>query len=300
MAPKDSLERYIEQTFGVETEGPLVDLATQVAERLQEGHEHQLRVVVPLLDEHVAWTSPGNVVYVSRQLLARCTSAGAVAFVIAHELAHQELGHVPSHRESSPQSALNQFMRYVYAPELERAADQRAVELCLSAGYEADRCVDAVKLLASLAVDVQRPGDDAPTAWHQRRGYQSTERETEVLAHIRRLTREGEQVVTRCRYCRNEGAIVCPRCKHGYCVRHRPRRTVHCASCRVDELTLRDKLKAYGWSFEFDVSWWAVGLTVLALVVFVLLLTMGGTVDSETVTQPVQHPPTYPALPLGF
>ncbi|HEX8108205.1 MAG TPA: hypothetical protein VF516_10785, partial [Kofleriaceae bacterium] len=90
-------------------------------------------------------------------LLERLADDDAAAFVVAHELAHHRLGHVPA----LPRSwlALGRLLLvalerwWIATPEHEHDADQLAIELCVDAGYDAGRCIAALEHLVNVSLD---------------------------------------------------------------------------------------------------------------------------------------------------
>lgn len=107
--------------------------------------------VVPWMDSFTAFTAPGKYIYVGRRLLERCPHEDSAAFVIAHELAHHDLGHLaifsgPFARRAATMTApmmavlfFRMLQKRIYSPEWELAADRAAIDLCLRAGYDAGR-----------------------------------------------------------------------------------------------------------------------------------------------------------------
>jgi glycosyltransferase involved in cell wall biosynthesis len=79
-----------------EQEAWAVERVGRVNDRLQSGRlpANRLIVEIPWLEEVTAFTAPGRYIYFSRRLYERCYTDEQVAFVIAHELAHHDLGHV--------------------------------------------------------------------------------------------------------------------------------------------------------------------------------------------------------------
>src|SRR5207253_1663864 len=103
-------------------------------------------------------------IYVLRELLQRCASDDPVAFVLAHEMAHHDLGHL------DPFAGRAAFLRRIPAgadvalllraaqwllisPEAESAADAYAVDLCLRAGFDGRRCLELFDILEAAALD---------------------------------------------------------------------------------------------------------------------------------------------------
>jgi hypothetical protein len=119
--------------------------------------------------EIIAFTLPGRFVYISRRLLERCASEDPVAFALAHEIAHHELGHLHGADEAAaslPRGvpgvsagrvalvvAALLIERRVHGPENEAAADARALELCIAAGYDGRRCIQLFDILEADALD---------------------------------------------------------------------------------------------------------------------------------------------------
>lgn len=80
------------------------DRVRAAAERLQRERpvEERLVGVVPWLDAFNAFTAPGKYVYFGRRLLERCPHEDSAAFVVAHEIAHHDLGHLELFAGPSP------------------------------------------------------------------------------------------------------------------------------------------------------------------------------------------------------
>jgi Zn-dependent protease with chaperone function len=95
--------------------------------------------------------------YVSRRLLERLADDDAAAFIIAHELAHHRLGHIVAIPRSWLGVARGVLIwleqRWTKTPGHERAADLLAIELCLDAGYDPERCIAALAHLEQVSLD---------------------------------------------------------------------------------------------------------------------------------------------------
>jgi predicted Zn-dependent protease len=114
--------------------------------------------------EITAFTLPGRFVYISRRLLERCASDDPVAFALAHELGHlhgvdeaaaalpRGVPGVGAGRVALMVAALL-IERRVHGPENEAAADARALELCIAAGYDGRRCIQLFDVLEADALD---------------------------------------------------------------------------------------------------------------------------------------------------
>ena len=125
----------------------------------------------PALETTILWVAPplaftlaGKHVYISRTLLERLPSDDATAFVLAHEAAHHDLGHLDLYGSWANWLPRAQATGYIaallgviehhrYGPEREAAADDYAVDLLLKAGFDGQRAVQALAILENLALD---------------------------------------------------------------------------------------------------------------------------------------------------
>jgi Zn-dependent protease with chaperone function len=121
----------------------------------------RLETLVLWIPEKTAFTFPGRHLYLSRALLERAHSDDAVAFIVAHELAHHRLGHLATslllERLPGPlQAAATGVIAtrwFALSAGREADADVHALNLCLAAGYDAHRCLAAFDLLEAAALD---------------------------------------------------------------------------------------------------------------------------------------------------
>ena len=162
----DWLQRELAEECYFETASWATERVRRAEDRLQEG-----RPAAELLETVVLWsawanafTAPGKYIYFARPLLERCPHDEAAAFVIAHEIAHHDLGHVcllPSWlaglaRVSGAWVAaalVHGLERRLYGPERECAADLHGLELCIRAGYDPYRCLEVLNVLELYALD---------------------------------------------------------------------------------------------------------------------------------------------------
>jgi hypothetical protein len=167
------------QSFGEWLHSEIVEAATiedapwaierirRVEARLQIGRPESDRLVVeiPWLDEMTAFTAPGRYIYFSRRLYEVCATDDQVAFVVGHELAHHDLGHVAIFHGWTdritrlPGATLfalcfHGFEKLLYSPQNECDADRHALALCLSAGYDGERCLEVFDILEQRALDL--------------------------------------------------------------------------------------------------------------------------------------------------
>lgn len=80
----------------LEQRGFIPDKVRRVSAQLQRDRHESSRFVVeiPWIRAFTAFTAPGRYIYFGRRLLERCPNDEEVAFVIAHEIAHHDLGHL--------------------------------------------------------------------------------------------------------------------------------------------------------------------------------------------------------------
>lgn len=175
-----------------------------IAARLQAGRPATDRreVIVVGLSDMTAFTVPGRYIYVTGRLIEYCPGEAALAFVIGHELAHHDLGHMryfPRWFRDIGANwvkeiiflAVHGTLRLFVNPERESAADRHAMDLCRTAGYRPADCLYLFDQLESRLLDLgdiagvygpQESDDellpDAPFmtklrvwAWQRTRGY---------------------------------------------------------------------------------------------------------------------------------
>ncbi|HLY44927.1 MAG TPA: M48 family metalloprotease [Stellaceae bacterium] len=113
----------------------------------------------------IAFTLPGQYAYISRRFIERCTSDAPVAFALAHEIGHHDLGHLDRAERwmaanilthTSGQlafMALSLWSRWLYSRENELAADSYALDLCRKAGFDLRQCLKSFDILSWYALD---------------------------------------------------------------------------------------------------------------------------------------------------
>jgi len=212
------LHDAIHEAYVVESASWAVEQVTRVANRLQADIDEgtRLRVEVPWIEAFTAFTAPGRYIYISRRLLEICRTDEAVAFVIAHEVAHHRLGHLdtfPDWLADIPGSQIPFLIQglyrsieaRLYGPEAEVKADLMAIDLCVTAGYQAKKCLEIFDILEKFALDMRdvdmvfgpeeaddELDQDAPLStklriwiWQRTRGYLPLrDRKQEILKHL--------------------------------------------------------------------------------------------------------------------
>ena len=173
------LHRELVGAYQVDTEA-WADARVQRAMR----QLHGARPGRPRLEAEVLWllpysafTLPGRYLYVSRRLLERCACDAEAAFVLAHEVAHHDLGHLDelgrwgarlprSLRGRAVLLALRLVEQRVHRQEWELDADAYALVLCARAGYAVEDCLRVFDVLKAHLLDYGQLdavfGPDAP------------------------------------------------------------------------------------------------------------------------------------------
>lgn len=153
----DGLREEIERAYVVEREGWAAERAARVTERLQADTAagDRLETLVVWWAEHNAFTTFGSTIYISRRLFERLPDDDAAAFVIAHELAHHRLGHIPKAAWSwLPVRVMLALLDHrLHGRDREAQADLLAIELCMTAGYDPERCLAALEILTHVSLD---------------------------------------------------------------------------------------------------------------------------------------------------
>jgi predicted Zn-dependent protease len=163
----DWLHKEIAENAHLEKNGFMPDRVRAAAKRLQSDRPADKRytVEVPWIQAFSAFTAPGRYIYFGRRLLERCPHEDAAAFVIAHEIAHHDLGHLElfngpfarhaARLESGMLAILffRMLQKRIYSPEWELAADRFAIDSCLRAGYDVAKCLYLFHILEMIALD---------------------------------------------------------------------------------------------------------------------------------------------------
>jgi predicted Zn-dependent protease len=160
------LHGAIVEACEVDTTPWVIEIVERVVERLHPTLPSGARpeILVIFVQAMTAFTAPGGYIYVSRRLLERCPADPAVALLIAHEVAHHELGHLdlftgvarhlPRVGGAAVVATVYQLLaNRLYSPENEAAADRRALERCLAAGYDGRQCLRLLEVLEDDALD---------------------------------------------------------------------------------------------------------------------------------------------------
>ncbi len=149
--------------------GEAFDLVQRAATRVQArlSPRRRVRVHVPWLAGVPAFTVAGRYVYVSRRFVDRFPREPGIAFVIAHEIAHHQLGHVyrwtawvrrarrviPGDGGLAAGLIAGALEAYLARPEWELEADRFALRSCRRAGYAPEDCLRVFDHLETLSLE---------------------------------------------------------------------------------------------------------------------------------------------------
>ena len=106
-----------------------------------------------------AFTTNGNHTFLTRSLLELCSTVEMAAFVIAHEIAHHELRHIPvvsvllKGRLRAIAFLLQCFGSPVNRARKECEADMLAIDMCVEAGLSGKECLRALQVLEKITLD---------------------------------------------------------------------------------------------------------------------------------------------------
>lgn len=162
------LHARLHEAVHFETEAWALDRVRRVEDRLQAGRPEAERLVVeiPWMEVVTACTAPGRYIYFSRSLYQLCPTDAEVALVIAHEIAHHDLGHVNLFARWAPKIvnipgaplfayAFLTLERRLYGPKNECDADRHGLDLRVAAGYDAQACLELFDVLEQYAMDME-------------------------------------------------------------------------------------------------------------------------------------------------
>lgn len=183
----ERLHQELAEAYGLESEAWALERIERVTARLNAVRlacpvkgvcPHPLRTEILWLGEMNAFAAPGRWVYITRALLQRTASDDPVALVIAHEMAHHDLGHLrvltsslagelmrrlPARAKGSQEAvtitAVTTLAMWkllqgkLQSVERETSADAYAMDLCLAAGYAPLRCLELFDILEAYLLD---------------------------------------------------------------------------------------------------------------------------------------------------
>jgi len=152
----DGFREWVEREFVVERDGWAGERAKRVTDLLQRDVpvDQRFETLIVWWQDHDAFTMVGRTIYVSRRLWERFPDDETAAFVIAHELAHHRLGHLPPATRWLPVEAMLALLERRARSRLrETDADLVAIDLCMAAGYDPERRLAGFEILAHIMLD---------------------------------------------------------------------------------------------------------------------------------------------------
>lgn len=161
------LHEELVREYANEIEPWAIERANRVMDRLNAARVDRERkdAVILWLQGFTAFTFVGRYIYIVRYLYERLPSDESVAFIFAHEIAHHDCGHLelrgnwtswlPRTTATSYVAALAAVLEHkTYGPERESQSDVYAMQLCLDAGYDGTRCLQAFDIMENMSLDV--------------------------------------------------------------------------------------------------------------------------------------------------
>lgn len=163
----DVIYSAIKENAIIESAPWAIERVDRVLKRLHQvrGKGDQFSVVIPWIEKYTAFTVPGRYIFFARQLFQLCDCDDMAAMVIAHEMSHHDLGHTKVFPDwfrnvTNLDVKVLIFALYrivetrIYGPEQECDADRNALELCVKAGYDGQKCISLFNKLEKLALDM--------------------------------------------------------------------------------------------------------------------------------------------------
>jgi predicted Zn-dependent protease len=151
----DELRERIEHEYVVERDGWAAERVQRVTAKLDPAFQ----TLVIWHEEHTAFTAPGKTIYFGRRLLELLPDDDAAAQVIAHEIAHHKLGHLPPLTRAllivPIRLLVGLIHRITATAQHEIDADLFAIEMCIDAGYDVDKCLVALERMREVMLDYQ-------------------------------------------------------------------------------------------------------------------------------------------------
>src|SRR6516162_1018487 len=162
----DRLHSLLMQAYGIKQR----DWAHEAVDRAMVALNAVRNPRPPMLGE-VLWmgsptvfTLPGRYCYISRRFIECCASDAPVAFALAHEIGHHDLGHLriaeswaANVAERAPLTlaalVLSKLPEWIYSRDMEFAADAYALELCRKSGFDLRHCLECFDVLSRYMLD---------------------------------------------------------------------------------------------------------------------------------------------------
>lgn len=155
----DEYSLFEKDTWAIERIKRVVNRLNSASQSNQE-----FKVVIPYLGDFMAFTAPGNHIFISRQLFQMCRNDDMAAFIIAHEMAHHSLGHFSIFPKWLKKITNINFQLLLLAPyrmvesriygvKRECDADKYALLHCYKRGYDIKQCLAIFDIFENHALD---------------------------------------------------------------------------------------------------------------------------------------------------
>jgi predicted Zn-dependent protease len=160
------VHNLINENIHIESHGVFFEKVQKIATQLN-GSRKNLTPIEPVIlwiPQVNAFITPGYYLYISRELLQLLKNDDSIAFLIAHEIGHYDLGHTQIYH--SYLSTLRHIpagdvigllllkaRSTLFSQDREMEADRYALELCLNAGYDGYRCLEFFDFMEAHYLD---------------------------------------------------------------------------------------------------------------------------------------------------
>ncbi len=153
---QDWIYEEVQANCWIDTSEWILARVSRVLNKLQLVRKTSSKEVVVFRSElNSAFTAPGQFIYISTRLFERCATDEMLAMVIAHEMAHHDLGHIDLKWPRMPRISflVDVVRRSIHSQKNELAADALAMGMCIEAGYDAQLCLGIFRVLEHISLD---------------------------------------------------------------------------------------------------------------------------------------------------
>jgi len=229
---QDWIYEEVQANCWIDTSEWILSRVSRVLSNLQSVRKTSSKEVVVFRSEiNTAFTAPGQFIYISTRLFERCATDEMLAMVIAHEMAHHDLGHLDLTWPRMPRVSflVDVVRRSVHSQKNELAADALAMGMCIEAGYDAQLCLGIFRVLEHISldygnIDAVLAGTNSSGGSHPPlrartialKRYVSERQKSQWISRPFRSTRFREY----CRHCATESRGICNRCSSPICEAH--------------------------------------------------------------------------------
>ena len=241
---QDWIYEEVQANCWIDTSEWILARVSRVLNTLQSVRRTSPKTVVVFRSElNTAFTAPGQFIYISTRLFERCATDEMLAMVIAHEMAHHDLGHLDLTWPRMPRVSflVDVVRRSVHSQRNELAADALAMSMCMEAGYDAQLCLGIFRILEHISLDYGNI-DAVLAGTNSSRGSHPPLRERAIALRRHVSDRKQSQWTPSsfrsaryrefCLHCEAESLGTCSRCTSPICMAHQNLRDA-CPSCDI-------------------------------------------------------------------